>query len=400
MRSDGAGPQAPIDVAGFTPSSRAPILASSNTGEVKIGDIGFVSFAWTYAGSGKKFTSGNFLAANRVTALSPNSSMTLAGNLDSVSPGESAAATFEPICPGDNGTGTGQAADGWKKSGTLVVWADDFAANLAPGALRVMGIRKGSPANEYLNWTVAGNKLRAFQGQTVTFGALIFQKSQAGRGTWTLSANDGDQTVTSNSGLGASGRGYQFLSVTLSISRVASRLSLQANFAGAQGDIYYVALPTAVFGRTLSQDDLGQNPNDVMRPVSHWNPPLLTPLQIKFPTHQTPPNSGQYGWSGIDLEAISLGVVHNSVSMVKAKIEWTTATVGAYILTGARIDYSLVFGPETVTNVAGAPNVGSGWLPLADDGTFCIFSNVGGLVPESGTFDFDLVQFDMASSAN
>ena len=94
--------------------------------------------------------------------------------------------TARPICPGDLGQiGTGNAADGWKKTPSMTVWADDFAENTCAGAIRTMGVRKDQSVAETLSWTCPPAQLPKYQGRVVSFGALVYPKSAQGRrNTW------------------------------------------------------------------------------------------------------------------------------------------------------------------------------------------------------------------------
>lgn len=400
----GTAYQSSVTFTGFQTANNQPTCYTANTGELKLGDLVILNWPqnfWGYAGIGYVTTQ----TASRVIALVPNVSVTLQGNLGAVSLATSASVMVSPICPGDYGSGTGQCADGWKKTGTLKVWADDFSANVCIGAIRTLGIRKGAATTETVSWSVSPNQLRKYLGKTITFGILVYQKVQTG-GTWRVSIYDNvNGTTCSANGTGVAYSdpvygGFQYLSVTATINPTATAFGVWLECLGAVGDVYYVGIPTAVIGSTLCREACGQPDNDLMRPVTHWNPPLLTPLKVSFPATAYPGAPGLYGWSGIDLEAISLGQCHKSVSMVKAKIEWQTSTVGAYIFTGSKLDYSLVFGPQAATQVSGINCVGQGWLPLADDGTFTLFSGTPSLAPTAGTFDFDCVQLSMNSAAN
>ena len=364
----------------------------------------FVGYKWAYRGAGPVTTP----TASRVASIRTNTSITLSpAALGAVSPAVSAPTVMSPIAPGDNGTGNGQAADGWKKTGTLVVWADDWASNACPGAIRTMGVRKQANSSETLSWTVAPNQIKTYRGRTVTFGVLVYQKVGSGAGTWHAYIND-DETGTTFSARGAgpsySDRSYghfQLLTVTSTVGMKAKTLSMGIAFDGAGADVYYVALPTGVFGTTLFAENLGLPPTSFIRPVTHWNPPLLTPLTMTFPSTPYPGTDGTlFGYSGQDLEAMSLGQVHNSVVAVAAKIELTTSTAGGNLFTGSRLDYSLIFGPQVVTQVPNVINVGQGWMPLADDGTFAIFVASPALSIQNATFDFWSIQLSGPSSAN
>jgi hypothetical protein len=399
----GTGPETAVSSTSFQTTNNGPLFLTANTQQLKVNDLVIISgnsYKWGYAGVGAITTA----TANRVTGVTANTNVQIGPSpLGGTSPGSSTATTITPIVPGTlAASATGQAADGWKKATTLNVWADDFTANAYPGADRTMGILKGSASAESLNWTVAPNKLALYAGRTVTFGVAVYQKSQAGAGTWNISISDSVTGSTySANGTGSSLAGFQFLSVTAPINSTATTFGVAVNFNGANADVYYVALPTAIVGPSMTANNLRQMPNDLVRPVGHWNPPLLTPLAFTFPAVAFTGTGGLlYGWSSQDLEAMSLGLIRNSVSAVKCKIELTSTTAGALIFTGSRLDYSLIFGPQVATQVSGVVNVGQGWLPLADDGTITIFTGTSGWVLANATFDFGEVQLNQNSSAN
>ena len=403
----GTAAQTAVSSSAYSLANNAPTFTVANTQALRVGDLVVVSsggFQWGYAGSGYVSTA----TANRVAAIVSNTSVTVASSpLGGVTPAGSAATTLTPITPGDNGSGTGQAADGWKKSTTLTVWADDWAANACPGAIRTMGIRKGSASAESISWTVSPNQIAKYQGQDVVFGVLVRQKVQGGQGTWRTYISD-DVTGTTYSDYAQGTRyteptygGFQFLSVSALVSASATTFSMGISFTGASSDVYYVALPTGCIGSAISVANCRQATSEIIRPVTHWNPPLLTPLTMTFPLAAYPGTGGLlYGFSGQDLEAMSMGMIHKSVAMVKCKIEFSTLTIGDDLFTGTRLDYSLIFGPQVVIQRASTINVGQGWLPLADDGSFAIFTASASTVIANATFDFDLVQLSMPNSVN
>lgn len=406
MNAAGTAVQTTVSVTSFDTTNGQPRFFTANTQAIRVGDIvrvtGGAPFKWGYSGIGAVSTD----TGCRVVAINPNVSITIQPPLGATSPGASSACTLQPLGPGDLGTGTGQAADNWKKTPTMTVWADDWAANACVGAIRTMGIRKDNTSAEAVNWTLPTIQLPRYAGRTITFGALVYQKVQSGAGTYKLYIADGiAATVYSASGTGVAYSdptyaGFQFLSVTATISPTASKLEIGLELNGTTNDVYYFALPTAIVSSVLSRDNCRQPEDEICRPVGHWNPPLLLATPPSFPSVQFPAASGLYTYNGIDLEAISLCVVHKSVVAVKCKIEWQTSTVGAYIFTGNSNDYALIFGPQTVTIVANQYNVDSGWLPLRDDGTFCLFTNIVSLAATNMTFDFDLVQLSARWSAN
>ena len=404
QNSTGTGSQAPVTCTSFDTANNQPRFFTSNTQALRVGDIvsvsgGSGSFTWIYPGIGVNSTANG----NRVVAINPNVSVTVQGNLGAISPASSfSGVVIVPIiCGMSTATGSGQCADGWKKSTTTGVWADDWANNSCVGAIRTLGVIKGTSGQEAVNWTAPTAQMARYAGKAISFGVLVKQGVQGGAGTWRAFINDNISAVTySSSGTGVSFGGFQYLSVTATVASTSTSLSIGVSFDGNASDVYYVATPTAVFGSNISQGNLGQPLDEIARPVGHWNPPLLTPLAVQFASALAGTSPTAYGWTGIDMEAISLCTCHKSVVAVKCKIEWLTATLDAYIFTSNAVDYSLVFGPQAITNVINHNFVGQGWLPLHDDGTFAIWTGTNGLTPTAGTFDFDLVQLSSRWSAN
>jgi hypothetical protein len=110
-----------------------------------------------------------------------------------------------------------------------------------------------------------------------------------------------------------------------------------------------------------------------------------------------------YGWPGIDLEAISYGQVHNSVSKVNCKIEFQSPVSGTECFVAAMEGamtpgVHLTFGPQAHCQVANAIVATSmSWLPLrvgppnygSPLGCFCMFSGHRAGSVTQITFDFD-----------
>jgi hypothetical protein len=409
QNSTGTASQSPAICASFDPVNGQPTFHCTNTGQIKPGDIvvvttgafttgSYTSF-WGWASAGfitcsqvlcvptTGTTSGDcstqpatcYVTGGRVVAVTPNSSILVNGYLGAVSATTSSAVYLFPVVRGDLGA-YNVTADGWVKTASLNVFPDDFAANSYPGALRTLLMRKGITGQEFMKWVAPSNNIARFQGRTITCGAVVKQTVQGGVNTWNLHIDDdAGGSASANGTFG----GYQFLSVTRTISATTTSVSFYFNLLGNAGDVYYAALPTCFFGNAMAQSQLHQNSNETIRANSHCNAPVLTPLIVQF----TNAIGSGYGWGNLDLEAMTIGCYHHSLGRVWAKIEWTTSAVGAYIFFGPNIN-QLTFGPQTVTNVSGQPNVGLGPLPLFHDGTFVIFSDRQNLIPIAGTVDF------------
>ena len=275
------------------------------------------------------------------------------------------------------------------------MWPDDFVENGCPGALRTLGLRKTTAGTKSFYWSCPKVSLKRFAGRAVTFGVLVWQKVQNTPGkTWTVRISDtaGD-SVSQHKGIGSAYSeqgygGFEFLSVTRVIAPNADRLNCEIVLEGDATDVYYVALPTAVYGKTLTRELCGQNAEETILAMNHWNPPMLTPLEQTFPP--TPIIYPLYGYQGLDIEALSNGSVHRSVKAIKTKLEMNVATAGINFMCGSRIsNESLIFGPQ-VYSQNGALAAGAGWWPVDTEG--CVAIVVAAPSQSvSVTFDLDAV---------
>lgn len=393
----------------FTTTSAAPTFSCSNTSTIKTNDLAVVTTGtlsnplvfWGFAGSGyttcaQVNCTGGFVTAARVSALTTNTSIQLAApGMGGVSLAASQSTQVIPIAPGDPGS-SGNGADGWTKSNSLVATVDDFgaaatpASTVYPGAIRPLLLRKGINGSEIYAWHPTANQIKQYQGRTITCGAAVYQRVQGGGSTFNLQVGDSAGTTTSANGTGASLGGYQFITVTRTISQTATSAFFVFNLTGASGDVFDIALPTCAFVSQLAQSQLGQNSHELIRATSHWNPPLLTPDIINWPASELVVGSGLYGYNGNDIEAMSFGTMHNSVGNVYAKVEWKTGTVGAYVFMSPNVNVTngLTFGPQTITIVANVNNVAGGRWPLYHDGTGAIYGTNPSLATILGTWDF------------
>jgi hypothetical protein len=420
QNSTGTTNQTAAACSGFSTTNNQPTLTCTTTQQIKVGDLvlptltssGTSNNFWSYASLGVPTCSSvecfqGLITSARVVSVTSNTSIIIQGNLNGVSPASSGALTVVPITVGDVSGTTTTGPDGWVKTLSLSMWPDDFPANAYKGAIRWLGIRKGVNTQEQLQWTGPANQLGRYQGQTITCGVVVNQTIQGGAGTWNISFGDNvNGTTVSSNGTGSGFGGYQFISVTHTIAQSATSYLFDINFNGTTSDVYYVALPTCAFVPSMVQSQLHQNSYELIRADNHFNPPLLTPLLIGFPGTALVSGSGLCGWNNIDLEAISLGQVHKSITNAYAKVEWNTTTVGADIFTGTNLNVTnLTFGLQTATQVSGVHNVAVGKIPLYHDGTFTIFTGASctggsGLVPTNGTFDFWDVEVAPSSSLN
>ena len=412
----GTAAQTALSCSGFNTTNANPTITCANTQTLRVNDLIWTSIVgfWGYAGvgyinCGSVNCTAGLVTSNRVTTVTTNTSVVIASpGFGGVSPAASAAVTLTPIAPGA-ASGT-NGADGWTKTGTLLATIDDWGAaatpatTVYPGCERPLLLRKGITGQEIYEYNVPANAIGRFQGQTVTFGAAVYQRVQGGASTFNLHIDDTTGSTASANGTGSGLGGYQFLSVTRTIAQAATAVAIYINLTGNSGDVFDICLPTAAFVPTMVQSQLKQNAFERVKATSHWNPPLLTPFSITFPTSVICTGCGLYGWNSNDLEALSFGTIHNTVPYVHCKLEWTSTTVGKNVFFGGNVNTTngLTFGLQAATQVSGVvfPTNDSS-VPLYHDGTVAFYTDSSaGLVPTSGTFDCGDIETGSSNSVN
>src|SRR5882762_753799 len=418
QNATGTGPQTPASCASFSTTNASPTFICANTQQIKVGDIIAVATSASFTTAAYDafwgFSGGGYISCNagtvactatfgsaggcspgsggtanscyimgaRVITVVPNTSITVQGYFIGVSPTVSTAAVLYPIARTSGGLNIGP--DGWSITTSLTSFPDDFSAHSYPGAIRVLGTRGGAAGTESLTWTVPANQVGRFQGIAISCGVAANQTVQGGANTWSISITDSSGTTSSSVGTGVAFGGYQFEPVTRTITAGATSVSVSLNKLGNNGDVIYWALPTCAFIPSIVQGQVHQNSDEYIAAQGHCNPPLLTPLILQFNN----PIGTLWGWTDLDLEAISLGCYHKSLGGVMAKIEWTTTSVNSTLITTTDNTFSS-FGPQAYTNVSGVGNMGGPSLQrLTSQGTFGMVSNVHNLIPTSGTWDW------------
>jgi hypothetical protein len=394
IREDGTDVQTVVTVSSFNTTNGQPTFLTANTAELHPGSL--VTFG---AGLG-----GLSNYALRVIGVVPNTSFVCQIPYGNVSPSSSSVCTAFPCGISQLG-GSSTCADGWVKDPSLRMWPDDFASNSCVGAKRVLGLRKGSADTEYLLWTCPPERINEFRGRKISLGALVYIK---GGGSVSAIIDDnviGRRQSASTSPVGytdADYGHYEFITVNARISPTAASIVLGFAFSGAIGNRAYVALPTSKYGWGMTVDHLGQPRHEIIVAAAHWNPPSTVPFIKNFPASMGS-IVGLFGWWGLDIEALSLGQAHNSLSKVNCKIEAQSPTVGLEIFIGAMEgeivpSVRLTFGPQTHIQVANQIQATSAtWLPLrrgpanygSPPGCFVMFSGHSGGAVTQITFDFD-----------
>lgn len=384
----GNGFQNQVNVSSFTTTNNQPTFFTANTQQLQNGSI--VTF-----GSGLGGLSGYGL---RVIGLVPNTSFLCQLPFGAVSPASSSAITAFPQGASNLGASP-TVADGWSKTSSLKYAADQFAVNLCPGAKRVINLCKGIPGNEDFGWTCTQERLPEFLGRTITFGMMVYYKTQTGTPSSKLYISDGITQTLSNPVTGVSYTNpntayghYEFLTVTQQVSMSATGLFMGIHTVGSGGDVLYVATPTCKYGGLMTIDDLGQNYQERIIATAHWNPPCFVPLTTSLPAAQMISGVGLWGWPGLDIEALSLCECHNSVSKIGIQAEYGSSSSGARLfiacMKGDMVpSVPLTFGLECTpfsTNPSLAVAASMNMVPLAigpsnhasPQGVFTIFGSI------------------------
>ncbi len=445
----GTASQTPASCTSFTTATQSPVFTCANTQQIKVGDLVIVATGasyttqaydafWGYAGASYiscnagtvqcRATSGTvtscivnpntcYLTAAEVTAVVTNTSITLASSgLGGISPAGTTAATLIPISPGDLGSST-NGQDGWTKTSTLVASVDDFGTVATPlstsykGAIRPLLLRKGITGQEIYEWSPSidpvnpSRALAKYAGRTVTCGVSVYQRVQNGASTWNLHIDDNTGSTSSINGTGASFGGYQFVTVTRTLTQNLTSFVFYLNTIGNSGDVFDVPMMSCFFGSSMTENQVKQNSFEKIKATSHWNPPLLTPYIVTFPGTTICGSCGLlYGHNGINLGAMSFGTVDNrTITNVYGKLEWTGTNPGKNVFFGGNVNVTngLTFGLQAATQVSGVQFPTSiAPIPIYHDGTVAFYTDQLGLVPTSGTFDFTDVEVTSGNSVN
>lgn len=339
----GTGTQSPIAVSSFTTGSNTCVFTTSNTGQLKVGDIGY-------------FSSGDAAitrAPMRVTAVTTNTSFTCLLPFQATAT-TSSAVSFVPITVGDlTGASGGAGPDRWQRytpAGTMPkIWKDDFSVNNKAGSPYSVALQKTDSSSQAFYCNIDAQQRLKILGRQVTFGCWVYQKTQGGSGTWDLYINDGSVTQSTN-GTGSSVGGFQWLEVTATVSSSATFLSCGIHLNGNNGDTYYVSQPMLAFGSSIGQGKYIQNLNEMLWFDAHVNPPTLTPFVGAFPTTLLP-GATWYGYE-LDLEAICYCQLDRTLKSFNVKWEATSATVGLNLFILSSMAGPNVFGGQVSIVVA------------------------------------------------
>lgn len=304
-------------------------------------------------------------------------------------------ANVEPVNVGGAASvGTGDAADGWSKSTSLMVWREDNAENLQAGAYYALACRKTVGSVEYVYINMGAPDVRQYAGRTVVFGCWIKQKVRSGSGTWQVFvSSNGTGGTTTLSSAGTTSSAYQWLEVTATIPADATTFSAGLSTAGAIGDVYYLCNPVLAFGTSIGS--LGYvKPRETFIPIVKVEPLPWINATVTFPAVDV--RSFFYWWH--DFYADTSGQVAPTVKLAYGAVEGintgTAVTgIGGHRLIGwgDDIDDPLRLGPFMAQVVTNVKCYAHHRLPLKN-GWGIVFSGVASDVWSNVSIDLDVFE--------
>ena len=272
----------------------SPIIASGNsigiaetttfavktTGQLKVGDL--------VTATGPGIDSSLVLSPMRVTALIPSRSITVRVPLG-LTPTVSHAATITPVVVGNLAAkGTGDAADGWKKTTSMPVWREDNRANVPAGAYYSMGLTKDEAGPERV-WMMPNPALYA--GRKLVFGIYAYQKIRRGSGAWSIYWSN-DRTGLQSCASTPAKSGWQWQECSMTIPDDAKSIDVGVRLDGATGDTYYLANPVFAVGGAIGGPGNYTKPSETFIPIVHISPYAWINARVTFPATNA---GGVYG---------------------------------------------------------------------------------------------------------
>jgi hypothetical protein len=288
-----------------TGTAGATTFTVRSTGELKVGDLATVS--------GAGIDPSLALSPMRVTSLTRNSSITVRLPFG-LTPTISHSSTITPIVIGNlSAKGTGDAADGWKKTPSMPIWRENNSANVPAAAYYSIGMTKDVAAAEQL-YTIQDARL--FGGSTVSFGILGYQKVRGGSGTWQIYFNDSVNGVRVCNPVAVSAS-FQWAECSVSIPAAATYFYAGVQLVGARSDTYYFANPVLAKGGSIGGAQYYTKPREKLFPLVHISPIPWINATITFPAVA---QNGQHAFV-VDPYAETGGQIAPTVAHAKGQLE-------------------------------------------------------------------------------
>ncbi len=278
---EGTGTVSPIIASGnSTDVAETTTFAVTTTGQLKVGDL--------VTAAGPDIDSSLVRSPMRVTALIPNRSITVRVPLG-LTPTVSHSATITPVVVGNLAAkGTGDAADGWKKTISMPVWREDDRANVPAGAYYSMGLTKDAAGPEHV-WMMPNSALYA--GRKLIFGIYVYQKIRGGPATWSIYWSD-DRAGLRSCAPAPARPGWQWQECSMTIPEDVKTIDVGVQLEGEIGDTYYLANPVFAVGGAIGGPGNYTKPTETFVPIVHISPYAWINARVTFPAART---GGVYG---------------------------------------------------------------------------------------------------------
>jgi hypothetical protein len=381
MNVAGTALMATMAMSGYTTGSNTVVLTlagSQLTGDMKVGDLVNVTGAGVDVGlTSAPLRVQSFVANTSITVKLPFgrvAASSTTGTITNVTPGLAASA------------GNGDACDGWNKTTTLWFWREDNAANVPPNISYAFGVQKNAATTENLGieWPAShphpGVPMVIPKGRQIVFGANVFQKIKGGSGTWyPYISTDGTGGGTFR-GPSGTGQAYQWSEVTAMIPTDATSIVVGIGFAGAVGDVYYVAQPVLTYGSFIGPSNYIKPRGEKIIPIAGIS--LITWRGASFSFPSTLDDQNTYSFT-VDVFAESGGSLAPTIHALDMQLEGinsqavvTGNTIARLIAFRSDPAAPTVFAPvmrQTVSNVAMET---SGTLVLDGSGRVLCYSGI------------------------
>lgn len=270
----GTGAIGATSVSSYTTGSNTVVFTTANTSLLAVGDIVSISAA---AHANLK------ICTLEIESIVANTSFTckLPINLTGAA---SAACTATPIVSGDVAGVTGDAADGWSKTSTLLCWRDMWSANVKAGSPYQLGVRKDSASDRLVFHTVPTEDVSAYVGRTIVFGVWVYHKVKGGSGTWRAEITTNGTGGTTTTSSAATTTAYEWLEVTVTVPTDATTITVGVNFKGNSADVYYISQPMLAYGSRLGSGNYAPQKGEWLIPIVKMTPLSYDGASVTFPS--------------------------------------------------------------------------------------------------------------------
>lgn len=343
QKADFSGVRSAISVSSYTTGSKTVVCSTTNTGELRVGEL--VEFNSAADAALKVYPL-------RVTAVVANTSFTVVTEQDVGAPGSSAACTATPVARGDYTGALGGAVNGHlQKFADGVAWPKVIADDV-PSWLSIMGcnanvlwVEKVTAGDEYIYWAANARQVAAMQGQTRTFGASVYIISGTGASARAYTNNGAISEGTGFATLATKG----WIETTGSCAYNAVTWQEGVLLRGPVGSRFLIARLTS----TPGAGPIGSDAFSVPRRQYVPSPASISPwvgVDLTSPASMT---NDLYSFT-TDMYAISRGQFGKGVSMFHGRLEGQSSVLGNVIGVCCRLGGATTYGAITRAPAAAA----------------------------------------------